>query len=156
MCGHRDEHRQRLSDATCTALQLANFWQDVQRDLLERDRIYLPRTNSQKRFGVNEEQIREGRCDDNYRQLIQFEVERTEALFKEGDGLLPLLDGHIRPQVTLFGKGGRAVLTAIRRQNCDTLTLARPQALQVSKGRPCGIPRSPRCWRANLPGEARP
>ena len=42
LCGYRDEQRQRLSDATCTALQLANFWQDVRRDILERDRVYIP------------------------------------------------------------------------------------------------------------------
>src|SRR3712207_7048392 len=43
MCGYRDEERQRLSDRTCTALQLANFWQDVRRDVVERNRIYIPR-----------------------------------------------------------------------------------------------------------------
>jgi len=41
LCGYRDEQRQLLSDATCTALQLANFWQDVSRDL-EKGRIYIP------------------------------------------------------------------------------------------------------------------
>jgi squalene synthase HpnC len=78
MSGYRDETRQRLSDATCTALQLANFWQDVRRDRVERGRIYLP-VDSMKRFGVSESQIAEGRCDDNYRGLIEFEVGRAEA-----------------------------------------------------------------------------
>jgi squalene synthase HpnC len=133
MSGYRDEQRQRLSDSTCTALQLANFWQDVHRDRVERDRIYLP-IESQKQFGVTEEQIREGRCDDHFRRLIQFETERTEALFKEGDGLLPLLDGGVRQQVTLFGKGGRAVLEAIRRQGYDTLT-RRPKLSRLQKAR---------------------
>jgi len=133
MSGYRDAERQRLSDATCTALQLANFWQDVHRDILERDRIYLP-ADSLGRFGVGEEQIRKGRCDDNYRKLIRFEVDRTEAIFCEGEKLLPMLDRSVRGQVALFGKGGRAVLEAIRRQNYDTLT-RRPSLSKLQKGR---------------------
>jgi squalene synthase HpnC len=133
MCGYRDEQRQRLSDRTCTALQLANFWQDVRRDIVERDRIYLPR-ESMHRFGVSEAQVREGRCDDNYRRLIQFEVDRTEKLFDEGDKLLPLLDGYVRRQVGLFSQGGRAVLGAIRRQDYDTLG-RRPRLSRWQKGK---------------------
>ena len=53
MCGYRDEVRQKLSDRTCSALQLANFWQDIQRDLHDHDRIYLPR-ETMERFGVSE------------------------------------------------------------------------------------------------------
>ena len=66
MCGYRDAQRQRLSDRTCTALQLANFWQDVRRDILDRDRIYIP-ADSMRNFGVSEEQIVEGRCTDQFR-----------------------------------------------------------------------------------------
>jgi squalene synthase HpnC len=131
MSGYRDEQRQQLSDATCTALQLANFWQDVRRDYLERDRIYIPQ-DSCVRFGVTEQQVGDGLCDDNYRQMIKFEVDRTEELFKQGDALLPMLDGSIRPQVTLFGKGGRAVLAAIRRQGYDTLS-SRPKLSKMQK-----------------------
>jgi squalene synthase HpnC len=133
MCGYRDAQRQRLSDQTCTALQLANFWQDVRRDLLDRNRIYLP-LESRQRFGVTEDQIREGRFDENYRRLIEFEVERTETLFGRGDYLLPLLRPQVRHQVALFGKGGRAVLKAIRRQEYDTLT-SRPVLSKLQKGR---------------------
>lgn len=137
LCDYRDEERQKLSDKTCTALQLANFWQDVRRDLLERDRIYLPR-ESMDRFGVTEESIRQqitaGRAEDNYRQLIQFEVDRTAALLDEGEALLPLLRPAVRNQVALFGKGGRAVLEAIRRQNFDTLA-RRPALSKWQKGR---------------------
>jgi squalene synthase HpnC len=133
MCGYRDELRQRLSDRTCTALQLANFWQDVRRDMADRSRIYLPR-DSRERFGVTEGQIGEGRFDDNYRRLIEYEVQRTEAMFAEGEGLLPLLDSTVRPQIALFGKGGRAVLAAIRRQGYDTLS-RRPVLTRWQKGR---------------------
>ncbi|HSU65785.1 MAG TPA: squalene synthase HpnC [Tepidisphaeraceae bacterium] len=133
MCGYRDEERQRLSDRTCTALQLANFWQDVRRDIIERDRIYVPK-DSMEQFGVTEEQIREGRCDDNYRRLLRFEVDRTEKLFDQGDALLPLLAPEHRRHVMLFSKGGRAVLQSIRRQNYDTLS-RRPRLSKFQKGR---------------------
>lgn len=131
LCGYRDPQRQQLSDRTCTALQLTNFWQDVRRDLLERDRIYLPQ-ESMQRFGVTEEQLRQGRCDDSYRRLIEFEVTRTAALFDEGEKLLPLLDRRYRGQIALFGQGGRAILQAIRNQHYDTLT-RRPRLGKLQK-----------------------
>ena len=133
VCGYRDEERQRLSDCTCTALQLANFWQDVRRDFHELDRIYIPR-ESMQRFGVTESQLRDGHADDNFRALIRFEVERTEKRFDQGDALLPLLDNSVRRHVALFALGGRAVLDAIRRQNFDTLT-RRPSLSSLQKGR---------------------
>ena len=133
MCGYRDDERQRLSDRTCTALQLANFWQDVRRDIVDRNRIYIP-AESMRQFGVTEAQIVEGRCDDNYRQLIRFEVDRTESLFNEGERLLPMLNSDVRQQVTLFGKGGRAVLEAIRNQDYDTLS-RRPVISGWQKGK---------------------
>ena len=132
VCGYRDEERQRLSDFTCTALQLANFWQDVRRDLLDLHRIYVPRSSFEQ-FGVTEQQLRDGRAGDNFRRMIRFEVDRTEAMFAQGDGLLPLLDGSVRRHVALFGAGGRAVLHAIRRQEYDTLS-RRPVLSTWQKG----------------------
>jgi squalene synthase HpnC len=136
MCGYRDPQRQRLSDCTCTALQLANFWQDVRRDLLERDRIYLPE-ESMDRFGVSEsslrQQITEGRCDPAVRRLIEFETDRTDGLFDQGEALLPTLDRSVRGQIGLFAAGGRAVLQSIRNQNYDTLS-QRPSLSKWQKG----------------------
>jgi squalene synthase HpnC len=132
VCGYRDEQRQLLSDCTCTALQLANFWQDVRGDMTERNRIYLP-VDTMNRFGVTEDQLRTGRCDDNYRKCIQFEVDRADALLDQGEALLPLLNESVRPQVSLFGQGGRAILQAIRRQDYDTLTV-RPALTKWQKG----------------------
>jgi squalene synthase HpnC len=132
LAGYRDEQRQQLSDCTCTALQLANFWQDVRRDLQDRNRIYLPR-ETMEQFKVTEDQLRQGRCDDSYRQAIAFEVDRTQVLFDQGDALLPMLDDGIRPQISLFGQGGKAILQAIRRQNFDTLT-TRPVLSKWQKG----------------------
>src|SRR4051812_6260928 len=90
LCGYRDEARQRLSDRTCTALQLANFWQDVRRDVVDRNRIYIPR-DSMSRFGVTEDQVTSFRFDENFRRLMQFEVNRTHRMLDEGQQLLPLL-----------------------------------------------------------------
>ncbi len=133
MCGYRDEQRQRLSDKICTALQLINFWQDVRRDMLERDRIYLPREDMD-RFGVAERDLREGRVTAAYRELIRFEVERTERMFDEGAALLPMLKPMYRKQIALFLKGGRAICAAVRRQEFDTLT-RRPRLSKWQKGR---------------------
>ena len=121
MCGYRDAERQWLSDRTCTALQLTNFWQDVRRDMLERNRIYIPR-ESMDCFGVTEEQIREGRFDDHFAQMMRSEVDRTQQMFDEDRELLPILDWQVRKHIALFGKGGEAILNSIRRQNYDTLS----------------------------------
>jgi len=121
MCGYRDQERQRLSDRTCTALQLTNFWQDVRGDMLDRNRIYIPR-ESMDRFGVTEDQIRAGRFDARFEQLMRREVDRTQNMFDEGQQLLPKLHWQVRKHVALFGKGGEAILAAIRRNRYDTLT----------------------------------
>lgn len=133
MCGYRDDQRQRLSDKTCTALQLANFWQDVRRDITERNRIYIPR-DSMTRFDVSEEQITSFRFDARFRDLMAFEVARTQALFDEGRQLLPLLAPVYRRQIGLFGAGGEAILQAIRRRSFDTLS-GRPRLSALQKGR---------------------
>lgn len=122
--GYRDETRQRLSDATCTALQLTNFWQDVRRDWTDRQRIYLPREDLD-RFGVSESQIAAGRCDPAYRNLLRFEVERTRDMFRQGLPLIDLVGGHLRRDVALFTAGGWSILDLIEAQGFDTLT-ARP------------------------------
>ena len=136
LCGYRDAERQRLSDYTCSALQLANFWQDVRRDLRDLGRVYIPR-DSMARFGVTEEDLWKDRAGDNLKQLIRFEVDRAGAMFAEGDGLLPMLHPAVRRQVALFGAGGRAVLQAIRRQGYDTLA-RRPVLSAGQKARLAG------------------
>jgi squalene synthase HpnC len=132
MSGYGDEQRQQLSDCTCTGLQLANFWQDVRRDLTDRNRIYLPR-ETMDRFHVTEAQLKAGACDDNYRQCIRFEVDRAAGLFDLGEALLPMLDESVRSQVSLFGQGGRAILQAIRKSDYDTLS-SRPVLSRWQKG----------------------
>jgi squalene synthase HpnC len=123
LLGEASEANGALSDATCTALQLANFWQDVARDHAQ-GRIYLP-SEDMARFGVAEADIAAGRATPAFRELLAFEVERTRALFAEGLPLARRLGGRARLDVLLFSKGGIAVLDAIETQGYDVLT-ARP------------------------------
>ena len=88
LCGYRDAQRQRLSDAICTGLQLANFWQDVSRDL-EKGRIYIP-LDVAAMHGVSETDIAERRFDQRYVNLMKDLIARTRALFADG-AALPIL-----------------------------------------------------------------
>ena len=121
--GYRDAERFALSDFTCTALQLANFWQDVRVDF-QKDRIYLPQEDMQK-FGVTDEQIRDRRCTREFRALMQYEVDFTEKLFHQGLPLIRCLDKELAVDIELFSRGGQEILRAIRKQNYDVLR-ARP------------------------------
>jgi len=137
MCGYRDVARMHLSDQTCTALQLVNFWQDVRRDLVERDRIYLP-AETMAAAGLTEAalrvQVARGRADEAYRRVIRAEVERADAMFAEGRRLLPMLRPAVRGQIALFGAGGMAISRAIARQGYDTLC-RRPKLSKWAKAR---------------------
>ena len=118
--GYTDAERRALSDATCTALQLANHWQDVARDYAV-GRLYLP-LEDLTRFAVGEEQIPAGRCDANFRALMRFEVDRAEAFFRRGEPLAEMVDPELRVDLQLFSAGGRSVLRAIERQRYDVLS----------------------------------
>jgi squalene synthase HpnC len=120
LCGYSDAERQCLSDATCTALQLANFWQDVARDY-DIGRIYLP-LEEMARFGVTEEQIAERRFTPAFAELIRFECDRTKALFKEGSKLCPLVDRRVRLDIEMFSRGGQEIVRRIEAQGYDVLT----------------------------------
>lgn len=118
--GDRSEESHRLSDATCTALQLANFWQDVQRDYAM-DRIYIPQEDLE-RFGYSEPDLAKGVVNDAFRDLMRFEVDRTQELFDEGLALVDRLSGRAKLDIALFSKGGMRVLESIRHQDYDVLT----------------------------------
>ena len=120
VCGYRDEERQRLSDFTCTALQLANFWQDVARDYAM-GRIYIPREDME-RFGYTEEELARGTVTDGFRRLMAFEVGRAQELFHRGLPLVDRIDGALKLDVALFSKGGLSVLNSIERQGYDVLS----------------------------------
>jgi len=120
LCGYRDEERFVLSDKTCTALQLANFWQDVTRDI-EKNRVYIP-LDDMEQFGVKEEWLRERRFTPEFANLMRFEVERTHLLFKEGLKLCDTVNRRVRLDVEMFSRGGLEVLRRIEAQGYDVLT----------------------------------
>ncbi len=119
LCGYRDAERQRLSDATCTALQLANFWQDVSRDL-DIGRIYIP-LDAAAAHGISESDIVERRFDHRYVRLMKDLIARTRALFAEGQPLAKMVDGRLSVDLEMFTRGGLAVLDAIETMGYDTL-----------------------------------
>jgi squalene synthase HpnC len=129
LCGYRDEKRQRFSDRTCTALQLANFWQDVSRDL-EKGRIYIPLDRAAA-HGLSEKEIVEKKFDERYIQLMKELIARTRGLFAEGLPLSKIVDGKLGVDLEMFSRGGMAVLDAIEAMGYDTLN-ARPV---ISKGK---------------------
>ena len=128
--GYRDQESQRLSDYTCTALQLANFWQDVARDFAM-GRVYLP-LEDLDRFGYSEDKLARGEVTDEFRSLMAFEVDRARELFRQGLRLVDTLDGPLKLDVALFSKGGLAVLDAIERQGYDVLS-KRPALSRAAK-----------------------
>jgi squalene synthase HpnC len=119
LCGYRDAERQRLSDATCTALQLANFWQDVTRDL-EKGRIYIP-LEALTAHGLSEDDIVQRRFDARYVSLMKELVARTRQLFAEGMPLARSVDSALRVDIEMFSRGGLAVLDAIKAIGYNTL-----------------------------------
>lgn len=105
------------SDAICTALQLINFWQDVAKDW-QIDRVYLPQDDL-ARFGVSEAQIAAGRCDDNWRALMKFEVDRARALMLSGKPLGSILSGRIGLEMRMIIQGGLRILDKLEAADYD-------------------------------------
>ena len=119
LCGYRDHDRQALSDFTCTALQLANFWQDVSRDL-DKDRIYIP-ADLMASKGLGEADLFGRRFDGRYPRLMRILVERTRELFRKGLPLVQCVAPNLRIDLELFSRGGIAVLDAIESIGYNTL-----------------------------------
>ncbi len=117
--GRATPGRVALSNRVCTALQLAEHWQDVAEDLA-RGRVYLP-AEDLERFGCGESDLREPRAGWRVRGLVAFEVARTRELLKQGVPLLGTLRGRERVAVAAFASGGRAALGAIERAGYDVL-----------------------------------
>jgi squalene synthase HpnC/squalene synthase HpnD len=128
LCDYRDEERQRLSDYTCTALQLANFWQDVSRDI-EKGRIYIPQV-ALAAHGLTERDIVARHFDERYAHMMKGLIARTRAMFLAGLPLTQKVDGTLSIDIELFSRGGMAVLDAIETSGYDTLN-RRPA---ISKG----------------------
>jgi squalene synthase HpnC len=119
LCGYRDAERQALSDFTCTALQLANFWQDVSVDY-EKGRVYLP-LEDLRRFGVSEDDIARRQNTPAFRSMMQFEVDRARDWFQRGVPLVGKVDHELAIDLDLFTRGGLEILNAIEKQGCAVL-----------------------------------
>ena len=136
----RDESTLQLSDCTCTALQLVNHWQDVRRDLLERDRVYLPKDawkdipDFHQRLLLTAQRGWAADLDflPAYRDMLAKLCDSTEQLFDRGDALLPRISTTSRPVIALFSAGGRGVLNHIRQWDFETC-IRRPTMGRVEK-----------------------
>jgi len=131
LCGYREPEKHALADRTCTALQLANFWQDVSEDLVGRDRVYLP-ADRMAAHGVDEAMLRSGVATPAYRALIAELVGETRAMLLEGAPLIDRVDRELAATLRLFTVGGLAILDAIERIGFDTLT-RRPEVSKAAK-----------------------
>jgi squalene synthase HpnC len=119
LCGYADAERQRLSDATCTALQLANFWQDVMVDW-EKGRVYLP-LDVLARHGSSVEDIANRHAGSAFAAAMREVVDRARTLFIEGLPLARMVDRRLAVDIELFSRGGVRILDKIEAQNYDVL-----------------------------------
>jgi squalene synthase HpnC len=147
-CGYRTPEMFQLSDYTCTALQLANFWQDVSSDYA-RGRIYLP-LDDMHRYGVDEATIARSEPTAAFRELLRYEVDYARELFIKGLPLIDLVDRELALDLDLFSRGGLEILRAVERRQYDVLTL-RPV---ISKSRKMGLLARALCGKL-LPGFSR-
>ena len=119
LCGYRDAERQRLSDFTCTALQLANFWQDVTVDL-EKNRVYLP-LDLLESHGYTVEELFARKFDNRFRSVMRDAVAVAADLFRKGLPLIKMVDRRLSLDLELFSRGGIRILEKIKVQNYDVL-----------------------------------
>ena len=133
LCGHRDAERQQLSDFTCTALQLANFWQDVSVDY-DKGRIYLPLEDLRK-YQVSEEDIANKQNSPQFREMMRFEVARARDWFNRGLPLAGKVSRELAIDIELFSRGGQEILNAIERQHYAVLgqrpAISKPRRLAL-------------------------
>ncbi|MGA8764563.1 MAG: squalene/phytoene synthase family protein, partial [Candidatus Sulfotelmatobacter sp.] len=133
LCGYSDAVRQQLADSTCTALQLANFWQDVSVDYAK-GRIYLP-LEDLRSFAVSEDDLAQSRNTPEFCRMMKFEVERAREWFARGLPLVGRVDRGLAIDLELFTRGGQEILNAIERQGFALLG-RRPV---ISKPRKLGL-----------------
>jgi squalene synthase HpnC len=127
-----DDKRGALADHICTGLQLANFWQDVARDL-DRGRVYLP-AEDRRRFGYGDDDLHARRFTPAFAQLLRFEIDRSRDLLMRGYPLVDLVPPAVRTDVELFILGGLGILAKIEQQGHDVWT-RRPTLARWEKAR---------------------
>jgi len=133
LCGYHDAERQQLSDYTCTALQLANFWQDVSVDY-GKGRIYLP-LEDLRRYSVSQEDLAQNRNTPAFCEMMKFEVGRAREWFDRGLPLINKVDKELALDIDLFSRGGQEILDAIERQGFAVLgrrpVISKPRKLAL-------------------------
>lgn len=144
------------SDRICTALQLAEHWQDLGEDV-RAGRLYLP-ADDRARFGVGEEELRavaerRGPAGPALRGLVAFETARARALLAEGEPLVRSLTGWARLAVAAFAAGGHAALDAVARTGYDPFAGA-PAADRLATARHAAVLLRGRSAGARRPGAA--
>jgi phytoene synthase len=112
------ESNLRQSDAICSALQLINFWQDVEIDYRQDNRVYLPQ-DEMARYGVSERHLAERRCDDAWRALLAFQTTRARELMMSGAPLGRALPGRIGLEIRATVQGGLRILDKIQAAGYD-------------------------------------
>lgn len=135
LCGYTDEERRNLSDFTCTALQLANHWQDVGRDWAK-DRVYIPLDVMTKhRYSVEalERDIQRCQASEPFRAVLKDLCGRARELFLKGLPLVDNVDRRLAVDLDLFSRGGMAILDRIARENYDVIA-QRPVLGKAAKG----------------------
>ena len=133
LCGYRDSERQQLSDYTCTALQLANFWQDITVDL-QKNRVYLP-LDLLATHGYTVEELFALKYDDRFESIMREAVCVAEDLFRKGLPLIRMVERRLALDLELFSRGGLKMLQKIRTERYNVLK-RRPQ---ISKAERIGI-----------------
>jgi squalene synthase HpnC len=119
LCGYSDGERQRLSDSTCTALQLANFWQDVSVDL-KKDRVYIP-IDLMDRHGCSVRDLFEGHESPAFQAVMRDAVNTARELFLAGLPLVGMVDRRLSLDIDLFSRGGMKVLDKIEQMQYRVL-----------------------------------
>ncbi len=119
LCGYRDAGRQTLSDHTCTALQLANFWQDVTVDL-GKDRVYIP-LDVMRRHGYTVAELFGRRYNPAFQKVMEEIVGVAHDLFRKGLPLSRTLNRRLAVDIELFSQGGMKILQKIAARNYDVL-----------------------------------
>lgn len=119
--GYRDPWRIGMSDETCIGLQLVNFWQDVARDLRDRDRVYLP-AEAMEAHGVTEDDLRRPPASPAVRALVAEEVAGARAHLEAGAPLHRFVPRRVALDIRMFTAGGLALCDAIARRDHDTVS----------------------------------
>ena len=117
IAGHDSESLDRSSDALCTALQLTNFWQDLERDW-RKGRLYVPMDEIEQR-GARTEDLDDRRMTDAWRLALRAVAGRTRGLFADGRHVCGAVGGRLGYELRMTWLGGMRILDRLESSNCD-------------------------------------